>query len=354
MPRVPLTQLKEQQKDDPPDNNTDEPVQKSAALWVYLKCICLQEINKKKGQEKHNDPDTTNGNIEVLMEETHLDKALPNASIELDDPVDRFSETDVEPGWKAAKHSVNGERRTMQNHQHLNINEEEMEAMKKIEMRLKKANRGKKLRVVVVESDSENDCAEVEENSCPNLHEDFEYLWSFPENVEIFESGENQESPENQAVRFIVQADVHHVPSGLSSEERGAAGLRDTEDRDSSLLNHMKVEPGKEETSGRVREAILPVDAGNTGGARLKQISKPEKKTFLTNQEVSGKTTGRRKTNENYEQQAPTIQSERSLTAALLKKKHQKLREVKWGDEESSESDGEWDWNGEDIPLVRR
>ncbi len=352
MPRVPLTQLKEQQKESVPDSNTEESVQKSAALWACFKCICLQAISRDRGKEKENDPDTRNRNIEEHMEETYHHKALPNTSIESADYEDRFSETDAEPGVQAARHSVNGDRKTSQSHQHFNINEEEMEAMKKMEMRLRKANRGRKLRLVLVESDSEHDCPEGEDDSCPNLDNNLDYLWSFSGNVESFGSADNQEIPENQAVRFTVQADVHHVPSGLSSEENAATVIVETDvDRENPVSDHLRVESREAKTDGKMKYPFSHVgrSEGTMGRARPNQ-KEDESRGLLEDQELRGKKTGNRG---NVEGQTPAAQVKYSLTAGLFKQKHPKLTKVNWGDEESSESDGEWDCNGEDIRLVR-
>ncbi len=289
MPRVPLQQLKEQQRKEHPDNTNEEVKQnlvcKLRAQWRKLseavvkrsrknQELIYQNVEEDKKQEGQNEAQL-NDTMSAIITEPINDN---NAGFEID----------VEPADRKMP---------------LNIKEEAMKAMRNAEIMLQKDNRGRKVRVVVVESDSEK-----EENLHNNRVEDNRGL------------ADTEESCSNQEEHFTVQADVHH-------DEQGAARIWTNIANDSTNTEK----------------------PGNFGGARPKQKMRNPRRhesRLLKGSRQKGNGKNINIENGNKDGKSDGLQKKRHHRD----KQEKQQNEVHWGLDETSESDGGWDCD--DIPLL--
>ncbi len=235
MPRVPLQQLKDQKKEGLPDNNNEEPEQnlvcKLRALWRKLAEAVV--VRNRKNQElidQNNEEDKEKEG----QKETELDDTMLAIAAEPIDGNDRGIAINVEPEDRKGANDMKYEMPVTAK-KPLTMAVDTMKAIKEAQIRLQKENRGRKLRVVVVESDSED-----EENVHNNRVE---------ENRGLADTEENYKFIKNQDEHLTVQADVHQEYSLLFGEEERAAGIGANIANDSTNIKK----------------------PGNFGGARPKQ-----------------------------------------------------------------------------------
>ena len=129
--------------------------------------------------------------------------------------------------------------------------------------------------------------------------------------------------------QFTVQADVHQVKSGEKEEEN-------VEENHSVSLQREKNDIG---SNSRADKILEEGKLGHSGGARPKQ-RKPDVAFHEKKQETKKKQrTGHKRNKKQYGDH---------------KEKKEKKAEVKWGLDESSESDGGWCCDEGDVPLLAR
>ncbi len=199
MPRVPLEQLKKQQQNgDIPENNAEEPTPKATSMLTVLRRKIAQAMQRNQHVDGMSHRLIEDDAESVGQDETQTgDSSFAAAGLFDDEKADHATGPRVDVREQQTIETTLALAKVP-----LTITNEEMEVLKNAEIRLQKANRGRKLRVVVLESDSENDNG-VEEYV--NNHE----------NVDIFERDRDQDG------EFVVKADIHQAESMDEEEHIG-------------------------------------------------------------------------------------------------------------------------------------
>ncbi len=314
MPRVPLQQLKDQKKEGLPDNNNEEPKQNLAcklrALWRKLSEAVVIRNRKNQGlRDQNNEEDKEKEG----QKETQLDDTMLAIAAEPIDANDGGIAINVEPEDRKGANDKKYEM-PFTAKKPLNMAVNTMKAIKEAQIRLQKENRGRKLRVVVVESDSED-----EENVQNNTVE---------ENRGLAFTEEKCKFTNNQEEHLTVQADVHQEYFLQFGEEERTTGIGTNVTNDSRNIEK----------------------PGNFGGARPKQKMMNPRRQEGKNHPLAQKPKAN-KNNENTENMDKDEKSEGLHMKRHHRDKQKKEQnEVHWGLDESSESDGVWDCD--DIRLL--
>ncbi len=178
--------------------------------------------------------------------------------------------------------------------QHLDIDKEEIDIMRTLLAKIEKKNKGLNLKLVAVQSGKEIDLGEEDER--------------IQQDEEIQDQAEITRCDE-----VVVQALVHQAESG----EHG---------RNDDFQDHLA-----ENNNAAAELGAFAIELNPAGGAKPKQIARGHQNQNARGRQISHKNTANSKT--------------------------QDTTQISWGlDEssESSESDGGWDMDGGDIPLVPR
>ncbi len=316
MPRVPLQQLKQQQNNglqgnDEEEEPREEPISKLKALRIKID-KCIGTFKKKMDQEM---PQTHSENVEedtesVGDEETQLNDTMFAAAGQVYFDKE-YSEVDVEPvKYREDQHTRKENKPHLR--KHLTIKVEEMEAIRKIETRLKKANRGRKLRVVL-ESEDEEENGEIIVSEEGNIHKHLGLA-----NIV------QKQSEETQDAGFVVQADVHQEELPHLQEEQDATAPEQNGVKSIFSVSDTMENKDIEVTNDARKEQLHEMEHG--AGVRPKKNFKQEK--------------GKAKS------------KQRQKKRKYQERMHEKHSTVNWGLEESSESDGGWDFDN--IPLLPR
>ena len=299
MPRVSIEKLKAGQ--DIEETRDVETKEKKTSFIKAAAITLLKKVMRKRKQEDK--PEWEERNSDTSEDETHFDDTLFAEVAPTDNDKDRDNEDDeFEEKRMRNQQKKNDEdafpRR--KNPQHFNITENAMKKMKDVEKMLQRANRGKKLRVLVVESD-DDDNEDGDAHNDVTGHNDFQ--WDI-------------------TGQFTVHADVHQVGSDKTEESV-------EENHCVSLHNE------KNDLDNILEEDEL----GHSGGARPKQ-RKPDEAFYEKKQKAKKKQrTGYKRNKKQYGDH---------------KERKEKKVEVKWGLDESSESDGGWGCDDGDVPLLPR
>ncbi len=261
MPRVPLQQLKQQQKDGLPDNNMQEAPKNAICNWAALKLKLRKIIAAIKKKNDHKRPEEILGeNIEedidlVRDEGIKQYETLFGAEGSRIYDNDKDADIYIEP-FDNKEHKKKPETRT-KNKNRLNINEDDLLVMQNMEIKLQKANRGRKLRVVVVESDSEDENSDIEEHLFGDKTK---------EHLAMVDTANSYELDESQHGNMAVQADVHQVDS-VVREEYPAGFEANVE----NYLSRGAISEGKAGQIANDTSCENVFDMGHSGGARPKR-----------------------------------------------------------------------------------
>ncbi len=310
MPRVPLQQLQEQQQ----EGNMAEPIGKPASKLKALKAKFLGCMKKSRLQRTPNrliDESDDEEMVPLGQEETQLDASAAAPAAAPIGRQDTKTHTDKEHFECKEEQHPRGKCKTKQLvGNHLNIEEEDLSAIHKMEIKLQKANRGRKLRVVVVESDSEDENDTGQDNSLGRNYD-------LPDK-------EEDESPDDQGGCFVIQADVHQADSVQFYEEQGATTF------EMKVVESFLSPP--DTIRNKNREGAMEMRNQNTFEFDHSSGPRPEKNCVEWKQEERSKQRQKRRRHQER------MEKEQS--------------EVNWGLDESSESDGVWDCD--DIRLFSR
>ncbi len=289
MPRVPLVKLKQKKND--ATGETDDPTG-AAETMVGVMAKRIQQGNKAREIAPKRGKVPLGGDIEhdeSDSEEDHFDKIQAgNNGVQGAAADERFYGPDENHLNRKAQNIGD---------QDLIVEKEEMDMMERLVAKIERQNKGKKLRLVLFEGDTDNIVAADEAKT---------------------KIKNDNESPE--------QLRTNEVSSATEVEVEAMVHYEDHEKR-VVLQNDME----KNNTPG-VRLEEYPMNPA--GGAKPKQIS--TRARGKKNKKVRGRQDARKKA-----QKKNTI-------------KKQGTAEARWGLDESSESDGDWDCDGGDVPLLRR
>ncbi len=303
MPRVSIEKLKADQGfEEMRDVETRE---KKTSFTKAVATTLLKQVKRKRKQEDK--PELEERNSDTSEDETHLEDTLLAEVAPTDNDKNRYYEDDY-----VEEKGIRNQQKTkdvdafprIKNPQHLNLTENAMKKMKDAEVILQRANRGKKLRVVVVESDGED----ADAHNDVTDHNDFQ--WDI-------------------AGHFTVQADVHQVGSERKEEE-------------SVKENHFVILQSEENdvvSHSEVVKILKEDELGHSGRARPKQ-RKPDVAFHEKKQKAKKKQRTGHKRNKKHH--------------GDHKNKKEKKTEVKWGLDESSESDGGWGCDEGYVALLPR
>ncbi len=325
MPRVALQKLKQQHNDGlhpnqnfvdnsinvDNHNDVDELIDKSTSVQTTFKRkifdACWGKQNVAGIPDRHLEKNIEENTEFIKNRETQMEDRLL-AATGPSDIEDRNADVQMKPTVFPGEHITKSKRIIQNTKEPVNINADAIEAMKKAELMVQKGNRGRKLRVVVVESESE------EENGRNQGNNDWD----------LAETSEFAETRQEQLGSFVVCADVHQEDSMQFQEERN--GERRERADNEGKRKHF--------------------EAGKFNGARPKI-----KFGFFTDDKVQ-------EVREKISRKETKI---KVMENKHIKKPQRKMwqienpdnqDEVNWGSEESSESDGDWDCD--DIPLLPR
>ncbi len=343
MPRVPLQKLKEQQKNDQKNdpqhnhdgvdnfndvdncnnvenhkdadnhNDVEEPTSKCTSLLQTLKRKITETCWRKQNVTGVPVEENIQEDIEsVQNEETQMDNTLLAAARPLN-VQDRGTDVEMQPITVSREQTIT-ETRMKQVKEPLHIQEDTIKAMKDMEVRLKKENRGRKLRVVVVESESEDENGAIQD--CPFTEKGNNH-WGLAENASFTESGKNQDSP------FVVQAEIHQENS-VKIKRKDNGEKRARADHEGQMDDF---------EAGIFAGARPKINVGDFAEDKVQEVREqsPRKQTKMKVKEIK--------------------RPQRKKQQDAEPEKH---NEVNWGFDESSESDGSWDLYEGDIPLLPR
>lgn len=375
MPRVPLNRLKQTQEND------EAPHEAGTNVAVMTKRIV--EARKRAGpmqkaptvllggdiEQSEEDSDDSEGSLHMettedeeslseVLETTTVQKAkkkrkwekMPDWMEENSDSTEheekQLNEANAEGLHDRKRRIGEGAMRNVRQHQQLNIREDAIDKIRTLEEMLQKVNRGKKIRVVVESDDKNNGQSRNTEGKAKHHR----MVKHHHQHLSISDEEVTDVRDYNLESEFIVQADVHHVSSeNLEAERLSAAFEEPAEEnlslRQDALENKKKdvvLEPAAE-------ECFQNAETGNFGGARPKQ-----KKTGMRD---TGAKTAREKINREKRKGHARGKKMKPATATKHQRNEQgRQNEVNWGLDESSEceSDGGWDLEGGDIPLLPR
>ncbi len=153
MPRVPIEKLKAGQ--DIEEVRDVETKEKKTSFIKAAATTLLKKVMRKRKQQEWEER-----NSDTSEDETHFDDTLFAEIAPIDNDKDSNNQDDElgEKGMRNQQKKNDEDAFPRQKyHQHFNITENAMKKMKDVEEMLQRANRGKKLRVVVVESDDGDD-----------------------------------------------------------------------------------------------------------------------------------------------------------------------------------------------------
>ncbi len=264
MPRVPLKQLKQRQKGNLEEDKDDQAEAADTMVGIVAKRI--NEAHQVRNKAPKRREELLGGDNEHDQSNCH------DAAHDETDDEDNLGGAAVALGMPCEPQNQNIEPDNLLGKQRLNIGQEELDIMRRLEAKIQIKNRGKNLRLVVVEDDTENNTAknekvdqEVETPAIPRFAE------------------------ESTGAEVKVQVVVHQAES------------HDLEANDC-----------------------------------LGKANEPRR----VDGEQKGKAT-RRQNREKMPQKAGEVRQQNTAC-------------VSWGDDESSESDGVWDYDEGDIPLLPR
>ncbi len=295
MPRVHIDKLKEGLDDQ--ESRDVETLEKQRSFIKAAATTLFKKVMRKRKPEANLEEEERN-NDSIEDEEMHLDDT-------------EFAEPGPTDGkWRGDGAIAQGMKRrdedalaTGKKTQHLNMDKHTMKQVKHAEVLLQKENPGKKIKLLAVVESDHND-----ENTAGDTH-----------NV-------RENSDMNQ---FIVLADVHQVQSATKGKEISNKSQK------SRLVSEKKNTASLRDTD----EIIAEDELGHSGGARPKQ-RKPDEAFHEKKQKAKKKERTGHKRNKKHH--------------GDHKEKKEKKAEVKWGLDESSESDGGWCCDEGDVPLLAR
>ena len=319
MPRVPLKQLKQQQKNPLLEGPKEKPISKLAALKEKLNKFfgaIKRKKNKEIAQRFHGEYNEDHmdlvGDEEIQLEDTMFAAAAGPLDVNDRDP--EISVKQVQ--CKKVQYKMNETKPMVR--KPLHINEDGTKAIRNAEVLLHNANRGRNLRAVVVDSDNEDGNGANEGKLVP---ENAEQHWAMTDNAESYDYPEGD---------WIVQADVHQVDLMVGNEQVGNV------ENTSARCGSSKQNNGQGANDASCENKLK---MQNSGGARPKtkrnDFSYEEDKFHCQVQDVT--------------KEAKERQSHRGNGGKLQR---EKPNETDWGQDESSESDGGWDCD--DIHLLSR
>ncbi len=341
MPRIPLRKLKQGQ-------NNQEVVKEDGnrpATNVGAIARRIVEARKGRGQTLQKPESLLGGDIEDSEEEsdnseneTHPGDVFGVGAAVVDTGMKETSEQSLEPNQ-----NVSDREHTDKWHrfQHLNMEEGDVEMLKRFEQKLQKQNSGKKLSLVIVGSEGEMSDNKGRQISDKGLS------CNVCRNAKVGSpSQQRQDQKQTDGIQLKVQAEIHqpHFQTVVPeySEENAAEG--------GSQWNC-----DQSEISDKLFESVPPrcLEQADLGGAKPKIL----RNTVATDQHRKGQF-GACKHGQEKNRKAKRTQ--KKMTGAddnieMITQKHGKIQhstEAVWGCGESSESEAGWDCD--DIPLLPR
>ncbi len=210
MPRVPLKQLKQPQKNPLLGEPKEKPISNLAALKEKLNKFfgaIKRKTNKEIAQRLHGEYNEDHmdlvGDEGIQLEDTMFAAAAGPLDVNDRDP--EISVKQVQ--CKKVQYKMNETKPMVR--KPLHINEDGTKAIRNAEVLLHNANRGRNLRAVVVDSDNEDGNGANEGKLVP---ENAEQHWAMTDNAESYDYPEDD---------WIVQADVHQVDLMVGNEQVG-------------------------------------------------------------------------------------------------------------------------------------
>lgn len=314
MPRVSIEKLKEglgvEQRED-----VETTAKQTSHTNTWFATLITKVKRNRQQKEKPGWEDSASDSVqedEMLLGETHFTETAPTSDKEKEN-----NEAQAKKRMEKQDNLLKGGRKP----HHLNINENVIKRMKDVEQMLQKANKGKKLRVVVVESDEEDDDA-----GCSNVG--------------------NNDLKLNVEGEFVVQAEVHHARRGKEAEQSIETGCENINEENVSLAAITLESENNGGFDTGMGEMFRKMEKNNTGGAKPKQRKTDSGEAVGKAQNVRQKASGRKKSGDTMRRRHLRNEDE---------KKSMKY-DVQWGLDESSESESERDWymDGGNIPLLPR
>ncbi len=322
MPRVPLQQLREQQKCGHQNEQDKEPASIVTECRRSVAASFKQNKNRARAPQRLIAENMEKDVQLVVQKERILDNSLSPTAAKSRDNKDHFSGTNLQ---KQNEIRVKAGRP-------LRIKEEHMTAVQNAETQLQRANPGRKLRLVLVESDTDGEFDATGNMSFHNEGNDCQ-------NIAV--SVNSSETLENQVHDIIVEADVHHVKHTNKRVEVNVGG------QDSVTSDMFKYESSERAKEAENHDLWENREKGQFGGARPKERNK-EPAVLVPS--LLEKTTDKKKA----ARQKKRKEKKKANKFKQKESKGRKQKESNWGEEESSESDRECDWDGGDISLVSR
>ncbi len=331
MPRIPLQKLKIDGKQE----GTQEEVTHVGAIAKRIRNARIKRQQLSVVEDDHNDTDqarnteTNDQKTKLCREKRQELKRSPPVKDKAADVMDQTTDTLVSK-CGSIFHKGTKKKQKQQNRLNADLGEQEMKKLREMDVRLRKALNRKSLRIVLIDSDSSEERKQSSDSdlSCTSVchtQDDGKKPQIITKDNACAEDIRETEGPHQVAV------DVHHGLVDSSSDDEqleGAVG---------GFVEELPIE--KEAEGGHLNEGA--------------ELFFPEEGINIVSSDSSLETFGSQKSsliNGGF------IRAKHIEAIEMMKAVKGKVAqtEMKWGEEESSDSDGGWDFETGGMPLLPR